>query len=315
MLDDSNVLNQFGVQDYQEVIAEQLAALFVDVDLGKLDKNRLEIDQIFLVSEGRQNLDFMFIKNLIDSQMSSLISPINLVYKLNSRHLTKCSLVIFEADWHDQPNLNRMIRQARRKQSGVVRLDDFADLPPITVVLHWLVRYQVVGRRILSDLAGLKNWLEASLKQWSWRRTVDKNLAKQLALAIVGKTALILPSIEAESVAANLKSALGNLAYNLAFVEPIADLMRDGGVAWKSHPVEKPFAVLDMVTEIDSPLERQHFLAKNRFLSGQMPASYLVKLKGQTPLEIMLYGWLLAQMVAVYLATLNKQSLRVLVDN
>lgn len=307
MLDDSNVLKQFGVLEYQAVIDQQLDWLTAEIKSANLPKNLPEISQLYLVTEQRQNLDFDFIKQLVDGRWSSLVGPVNLVSQLVSRQLSKNCLVVFEAGWRDQSQLNRLVRQAKRQRAVVIKMEDARLTRPILV--QALLDYQVVGRRLRTDLSSRQDWLRAEAKKLGWRRSVDKNLAKQLALAIVGKTGLFLPSAQADYGAKCFCLALGQLARNLAFTEPIADLMATAGSAWQSHPVEKPFAVFDMVTGLDAPLERQHFIAKNRLLSGKMPAAQLIKLKGDNSIEIMMYGQLLALYTATYLAVLNKKSL------
>ena len=138
--------------------------------------------------------------------------------------------------------------------------------------------------------------------------TVD-NQAKQLALYLAGKISLVFSPEQTRGVGEFWRRCLESQAHNLCFNQTITDLNFAG---WSSHPVEKPFGVLDLIpTEIDRATDMA-FAHKNRQLSGKMPASRQLQLHTDNPTNQLLEMMLLAETTSFYLACLNKQSLKTL---
>ncbi|NCQ54035.1 bifunctional phosphoglucose/phosphomannose isomerase, partial [Candidatus Saccharibacteria bacterium] len=71
------------------------------------------------------------------------------------------------------------------------------------------------------------------------------------------------------------------------------------------HPVEKPFAVFDIVSNLEHPQILKRFEVSDRLLSGLRPKSTVINLAGETAIEQMLWGSILADYVSIYLAILN----------
>jgi glucose/mannose-6-phosphate isomerase len=76
-------------------------------------------------------------------------------------------------------------------------------------------------------------------------------------------------------------------------------------LGWSSHPVEKPFAVIDLLSTFEHPRILKRFEVSDRLLSGMRPASINVEGKGNSALEQMLYLVLLGDFATTYLGLLN----------
>ena len=77
-------------------------------------------------------------------------------------------------------------------------------------------------------------------------------------------------------------------------------------MGWASHPVEKPFAVYDLISSFEHPQIIKRFAVSDQLLSGRRPKSHVVNLKGETPLQQLLWGTILADFASIYLAILNQ---------
>ena len=77
-------------------------------------------------------------------------------------------------------------------------------------------------------------------------------------------------------------------------------------MGWVSHPVEKPFAVYDLISSREHPQILKRFAVSDQLLSGNRPKSYVVTLDGETLLQQLLWGAILADFASIYLAILNQ---------
>jgi glucose/mannose-6-phosphate isomerase len=76
-------------------------------------------------------------------------------------------------------------------------------------------------------------------------------------------------------------------------------------IGWTSHPVEKPFAVFDIISNLEHPQILKRFEISDRLLSGQRPKSTVINLAGESAIEQLLWGSILADFVSIYVAILN----------
>jgi glucose/mannose-6-phosphate isomerase len=70
-------------------------------------------------------------------------------------------------------------------------------------------------------------------------------------------------------------------------------------------PVEKPFAVFDIVSSFEHERTKRRFDVADRLLSGMRPKAYRIEAQGNTALEHMIYAIMLGEHASVYLAILN----------
>lgn len=159
-----------------------------------------------------------------------------------------------------------------------------------------------------TNLSNPHDILQQTLDHNSPKIPTISNPAKQLALKLAGKTILVLYSPQTQLIADYWQLLFENNAKNLFFKQSITSLNYN---AWKAQPINKQFGVIDLTTSQENKSVLELFEAKNRQLSGIMPAaSYIpaskTSLLYQT-LELILFG----QLTSFYLASLNKQALTV----
>ena len=127
----------------------------------------------------------------------------------------------------------------------------------------------------------------------------------QLALIAVGKTPVFYAGSLMAPVAYKWKISWNENAKNVAFWNYFPEFSHNEFIGWTSHPVEKPFAVFDLISNLENPRILKRFALSDKMLSGKRPKSTVVPLQGETVLEQMLWGSVLADFVSIYVGILN----------
>lgn len=149
--------------------------------------------------------------------------------------------------------------------------------------------------------------LEVAENQWStteWSAVVPtaQNLAKQIALEVIGKTPILYAGPVLREVADSWKTGFNQQAKHLAWVGELTEAELTG---WTKQPVHKPFVIIDLRSSLDSPDVQQRFDAAERLLSGLRPAPISVQAVGASEAEQQAWASALGAFVAVYTAILN----------
>jgi len=172
-----------------------------------------------------------------------------------------------------------------------------------------LVEILTAAQLVLADsvlgLEKLAEPLEAAVKQWTANIPENSNYAKQLAQQLAGKTAIIYGGPLMAPAAYKWKIDVNENAKNTAWCGVLPEFNHNEFIGWSSHPVEKPFAVIDLLSSFEHERVQKRFVLSDRLLSGLRPASINVEAKGDSPLEHLLYLVLLGDMATTYLAYLN----------
>lgn len=146
--------------------------------------------------------------------------------------------------------------------------------------------------------------MSETTKTWAADVPTKDNQAKQLAEHIVGKTPIIYGG-KLFPAAYKWKINFNENAKNTAWCDAYPEFDHNEFLGWTSHPIEKPFAVIDLVSSLDHPKVRKRFEVSDKLLSGKRPKAMQVHAKGETLLEQLLWIVALGDMTSVYLALLN----------
>lgn len=167
-----------------------------------------------------------------------------------------------------------------------------------------LTAYQLLDDDLVEAIAdGAANAANA-VQQWGTAVPTAHNLAKQLARQAAGKTAVFCGSGALAPVAQWWQWCWQERAHNVAFSTTLTEAEQAGAHGWLSHPVDKPFALFDLVGENDTATQ-QRMAALDRRLSGRRPHAKSILLAGKTEVEQALHGMLLAEFASCYLGVLN----------
>lgn len=222
------------------------------------------------------------------------------------------------------------ITEARRKKTQLVIMsnggklaeiarqhgDFYIEIPhcpqPRTAALYFyralvevLVACKFAPLSALDDMAAQVAPLESLVQQWQPEVPQAQNYAKQLAHDMVGKSVIVYAGPKMYPAAYNWKISVNENAKNTAWCNMFPELNHNEFIGWSSHPIEKPFACLDLVSSFEHPRVIKRFAVTDRLLSGKKPASVKIEAKGDTVLAHMLYLLLLGDFATIYLAILN----------
>lgn len=157
----------------------------------------------------------------------------------------------------------------------------------------------------LEDRQQISEWLSQQTKSWEPTVRVKENAAKQLALEIMGKTPIIYSGPLLAPVANKLKICMNENAKNLAWWNQYPEFNHNEFIGWSSHPVDKPFAVIEIRSNLEHERVQKRFVVTERLLSGKRPAPHVIAPQGDTLPKQIFWASMFGDFVSVYLALLN----------
>ncbi len=167
-----------------------------------------------------------------------------------------------------------------------------------------LTAYQLLDDDLVEAIADGAAYAANATQQWDATVPTARNLAKRLARQAAGKTAVFCGSGALAPVAQWWQWCWQERAHNVAFATTLAEAEQAGAHGWLSHPVDKPFALFDLAGENDTTTQ-QRMAALDRRLSGRRPHAKSILLAGETEIEQVLRGMILAEFASCYLGVLN----------
>lgn len=168
-----------------------------------------------------------------------------------------------------------------------------------------LIAAKLANNKLIDELESVVKPLEKACATWSPEVPQDNNDAKQLALEIMGRTPIIFGGPLMYPAAYKWKINANENAKNTAWCNIVPEFNHNEMIGWSSHPVDKPFAVIDLLSSFEHPRVLKRFEVADRLLSGKRPKAIEVQAKGESALEHMLYLVLLGDFATTYLAMLN----------
>jgi len=155
------------------------------------------------------------------------------------------------------------------------------------------------------SLKQASDFIDNAVKSWRPDVITSQNYAKQLALDIVGKSVVIYAGPKLYPAAYKWKISFNENAKNIAWCNQYPEFNHNEFLGWTSQPLEKPYAVVDLRSKLESQQVQKRFEISERLLSGRRPAPLVVEAEGQTILEQMLWVVALGDFVSIYTAILN----------
>lgn len=182
------------------------------------------------------------------------------------------------------------------RMSALYFLNAFVDM---------LEQLKLVNAGSLQELRGVADWLDKQHETWQPDVLQPQNEAKQLAEKLLGKTVIVYSGPLLFPAANKWKICMNENAKNLAWHNQYPEFDHNEFIGWSSHPIEKPFAVVELRSNFEHPRVLQRFDLSDRLLSGKKPRSYVVETKGESLLQQMLWAFNFGDFVSIYLAILN----------
>ena len=147
--------------------------------------------------------------------------------------------------------------------------------------------------------------LAEATKLWGADAPLQKNPAKQLAMELAGGSIVIYAGPKLFPAAYKWKISFNENAKNVAWCNQYPEFNHNEFIGWSSHPVDKPYKVIDLRSNLEHERVQKRFTVSERLLSGQRPAPYVVEVQGDTELEQLLWAVTFGDFVSLYVALLN----------
>ena len=183
---------------------------------------------------------------------------------------------------------------------------------------RYAVLYNLKGLVVLLEKAGLlaTGEAEAQLHQaaaklrdtlQTWLPTVPTkdNLAKQIAQELLGKSVVMYAGPKLWSTAYKWKISFNENGKHVAWWNQYPEFNHNEFIGWTRQPEQKPYAVIDLRSNLEHPRIQKRFEVSEKLLSGLRPAPIIVQATGETLLEQLVTTITLGDFVSIYLALLD----------
>ena len=328
MLDDLNILNRHNASKDLELATLEVEQLNFETIIKNSDHDNRKINNIVVAGMGGSALSAAFVKTWLKSE---LLIPFEIVrtYDL-SASIDKNTLVIASSYSGNTEETVSCLVEAQEKGAQIAiiasggKLLEIANsdqiahiilpighqprMAMITMIcstIAILENFDVLAKGKLKEIAQSYCWLKEEINKWAGDVPTVDNYAKKLALHAVGKTAVFFSGTFTYPAAFKFKVCFNETSKNTAFLCEFPEFNHNEFLGWTSHPIEKPFAIFDVISGFEHPQILKRFEISNKLLSGKRPRSHTIKLAGETKIEQLLWGSILADFVSIYLAVLN----------
>lgn len=326
-LDNENILAQRDPEGALKVAAEQFTQAKFEAEVTNKEHDERAITNVVVTGMGGSALAALLAKVWLKNDV---VIPFEIIrgYDLPA-YVNEHTLVIASSYSGNTEETVSALGQAADKgaQLGVIssggKLNEIAEgssiahvvlpggLQPRMAVIYnlrallaLLENFGVASGK-LQEIETLSQWLGQESAAWGPTVPTEQNYAKQLAKQAVGKTPVFYGGALTAPVAYKWKISFNENAKNVAFWNEYPEFNHNEFLGWTSHPIEKPFAVFDLVSSFEHPRILKRFEISDRLLSGMRPKATVVKLGGDSLIAQMLWASILADYVSIYVAILN----------
>lgn len=176
----------------------------------------------------------------------------------------------------------------------------------LAAILAVLEAANIVDKaEISSQLNEAAAFLSESVKSWTATVPTTQNEAKKLALEMAGKSPVIYGGPLMSPVAYKWKISFNENAKNVAWWNEYPEFNHNEMIGWSSHPIDKPYAVVDLRSNLEHPRVQKRFEVTERLLSGLRPAPHIVNIQGENLLQQIVWAVAFGDFVTIYTALLN----------
>lgn len=155
------------------------------------------------------------------------------------------------------------------------------------------------------ELHEVGDWLKGQTQDWKPEIATHKNKAKKIALELIGKSVVVYAGPKLFSSANKFKICLNENAKNIAWANQYPELNHNEFIGWTSHPIQKPYAVVEIRSNLEHPRVQKRFIVTEQLLSGQRPAPIVIEPKGDSVIKQVLWASTFADFISLYVAILN----------
>lgn len=325
MLDDLKYIHTKDVEDALGVAEKQWEQLLIEVTPNKELKLK-GIQNVVLAGMGGSALPGVFF-----TSWPELFAPFYICRNYNlPSYVNENTLVISSSYSGNTEESLSALEEARAKNAQIVvvaaggKLAEKAleyDIPLVTIpagkqprmatygfikaFVSILEAGSIVPNGSVDELVSLKDWLKDEFANFGPAVVTEKNVSKQLANELAGKTVIVYSGPKMWPAANKFKICINENAKNTAWANQYPEFNHNEFIGWSSHPVEKPFAVVEIRSNLEHERIQKRFEVTERLLSGKRPHPFVIVPKGDTLLAQLLWAVGYADITSVYLSLLN----------
>lgn len=182
----------------------------------------------------------------------------------------------------------------------------YAMLYNFRALLELLILASFIDRNtVIPELEGAANLLSEATAAWRPDVPTSQNPAKQLARELIGKSVVVYGGPKMYPAAWKWKISCNENAKQVAWAGQYPEFNHNEFLGWSKQPVDKPYAVIDLRSNLEHPRVQKRFEVSARLLSGMRPEPHVVQAHGDTILEQLLWMLAFGDFVTMYLGILN----------
>jgi glucose/mannose-6-phosphate isomerase len=155
------------------------------------------------------------------------------------------------------------------------------------------------------ELQQTSEWLKDQTRLWRPEVPTKDNPAKQLALELMGKSVVVYSGPKLFPAANKLKICLNENSKNVAWVNQYSEFNHNEFVGWSSHPIDKPYAVVEIRSNLENPRIQKRFEISEKLLSGKRPQPEVINPIGDSLIKQLLWTSNFGDLTSLYVAILN----------
>lgn len=204
-----------------------------------------------------------------------------------------------------------LARQAEEKGYPLARLPHGYQ-PRHAVLVSFKALLDILGAAGLVEpqqtndtLQTASQFLRNATVQWRPDVATNQNRAKEIASHLAGKSPVTYAGPLMFPAAYKWKISFNENAKNIAWCNQSPEFSHNEFIGWASHPIEKPYAVIDLLSSFEHSKVQKRFEITDRMLSGKRPHAISLQAEGSTVLQHLLWLVALGDFVSIYLALLN----------
>lgn len=324
MLDDLKIIHERDVQDALGVVGKQWQQLTYQFNVSFEPKQ--QINNIVLGGMGGSGWPAYYIKS-----WPGLSVPLEVINNYNlPRYVGANTLFIASSFSGNTEETLAALSEAEERHAQIVvmtaggKLAEIAkqkNLPLflipsgtqprmssfyfIAAFVELLTPLKLAEAVSLDERKQIADWLSEQAKAWVATVPSKDNPAKQLALEIMGKTPIIYSGPLLAPVANKMKICINENAKNLAWWNQYPEFNHNEFIGWSSHPIDKPFVVIEIRSNLEHKRVQKRFEISERLLSGKRPAPHIIAPEGDSLPKQIFWASMFGDFVSVYLALLN----------
>ncbi len=328
ILDNVDLIRQKDPSDGFGVVSSQYLQAQFDAQVINAEHDMRTINNIIVAGMGGSALAALLAKVLLRQEVNA---PIEIIREYSlPKYVNENTLVIASSYSGNTEETISTLHQAQQAGAqvgilshGGVLIEEAVNTGAAHVVLPGgvqprmatlynlrglfalLENFGVISGKWNEEVSALGPWLESESRNWAPEVPVADNYAKQIALKTPGKIPMFYGGELTAPLAYKMKISWNETAKNVSFCNEYPEFNHNEFMGWTSHPVEKPFAVFDILSSFENPRVLKRFDISDRLLSGKRPHADSINLKGDTLLAQLLWGAILADFSSTYAAVLN----------